>query len=71
MGLIHDLIDANTDIIRPGFTDNVNGYSIQQIFNALQTNVQTVQAFRDRLLINNGNFQLQAVNNLFEAYHYN
>ena len=46
-------------------------FTIQQIFNALQTNVQTVQTFRDRLLINNGNHQQQAVNNLFEAYYYN
>ena len=46
-------------------------FNSQQIFNALQTNVQTVQAFRDRLLINNGNHQQQAVNNLFEAYYYN
>ncbi|MCH7403294.1 hypothetical protein ACFOUP_08400 [Belliella kenyensis] len=70
-GLLHDLIDTNADIIRSGFTDNVSGYTISQIFGALRPGVETVQGFRNRLLQNNGNHQQQAVNNLFEAYYYN
>ncbi|MCH7397332.1 hypothetical protein MM236_05000 [Belliella sp. DSM 107340] len=71
VGLIHDLIDTNADLIRPGFTDNVSGYTVGQIFGALRPGVETVQGFRNRLLQNNGNQQQQAVNNLFEAYFYN
>lgn len=71
VGIVHDLIDKNADVIRPGFTDNVDGYTISQIFGALRPGVETVQGFRNRLLQNNGNHQQQAVNNLFEAYYYN
>ncbi|EIM73691.1 hypothetical protein A3SI_17369 [Nitritalea halalkaliphila LW7] len=71
VGLLHDLVDNNADLIRPGFTDNVSGYTISQIFGALRPGVETVQGFRNRLLQNNGNRQQQAVNNLFEAYYYN
>ncbi len=71
VGIIHDLIDRNVDVIRPRFTDNVNGYTISQIFGALRPEVKTIQGFRNSLLQNNGNNQQHAVNNLFEAYFYN
>ncbi len=71
VGIIHDLIDDNADVFRSGFTDNVNGYTVAQIFNALKPEVQTVQEFRDKLLQNNGNYQQQEVNELFTAYFYN
>jgi hypothetical protein len=71
VGIVHDLIDNNVDVVRPGFTDNVNGYTVGQIFGALRPGVETVQGFRNRLLQNNGNNQQQAVNDLFNAYFYN
>ncbi len=71
VGIVHDLIDNNADVVRPGFTDNVNGYTVEQIFGALRPGVETVQGFRNRLLQNNGNNQQQAVNDLFNAYFYN
>lgn len=71
VGIIHDLMDNNADVVRAGFTDNVSGYTLSQIFGALQANVQTPQAFRNRLLSNNGNWQQTQVNQLFEAYFYN
>ncbi len=71
VGILHDLIDRNVDVIRPRFTDNVNGYTISQIFGALRPEVETIQGFRNSLLQNNGNNQQHAVNNLFEAYFYN
>lgn len=71
VGIVHDLIDNDADVVRPGFTDNVDGYTIGQIFGALRPGVETVQGFRNRLLQNNGNHQQQAVNDLFNAYFYN
>jgi hypothetical protein len=71
VGIVHDLLDNNADVIRPGFIDNVNGYTIEQIFGALRPGVETVQGFRNRLLQNNGNNQQQVVNDLFNAYFYN
>ena len=50
--------------------DNVAGYTIQQCFNALQSDVRTVPAFRDRLLLQNGNNQIVNVNDLFFRYGY-
>lgn len=69
--IVHDLIDKNADVVRVGFTDNVNGYTVKQIFGALRPGVETVQGFRNRLLQNNENHQQQAVNDLFNAYFYN
>ncbi len=51
-------------------TNNVNGYTNQQIFNALQSDVRSIPAFRDRLLQQNGNNQAANVNLLFQQYAY-
>lgn len=71
-GLPHDLFDNRNDFAFPnGFViDNVVGYTSQQCFNALQGDVRTVPAFRDRLLQQNGNNQAAAVTNLFSEYGY-
>ena len=45
--------------------DNVFGYTAQQCFTALQGDVRTIPAFRDRLLQQNGNNQAAAVTDLF------
>lgn len=71
-GLPYDLFDNRNDfnfnINLP--VDNVAGYTAQQCFNALQGDVRTVPAFRDRLLQQNGNNQAAAVTNLFFRYGY-
>ena len=71
-GLPYDLFDNRNDFAFPnGFvTDNAFGYTAQQCFNALQGDVRTVPAFRDRLLQQNGNNQAVAVTNLFAEYGY-
>ena len=68
-GLPYDLFDNRND---GGFpvTDNVIGYSYQQSFNALQSDVRSIPVFRDRLLLQNGNNQQVAVNQLFQLYGY-
>ncbi len=67
-GLMEDLID-NTNEIRP-IIDNVQGFTIQQIFSALQPDVTTVPAYRDRFIQQNpGNQNLQTTD-LFAQYHY-
>ena len=71
VGIVHDLIDNNADVVRAGFTDNVNGYTVGQIFGALRPSVETVQGFRNRQPPPPGNNQQQAVNDLFNAYFYN
>ena len=68
-GLPYDLLDNLND---GGFpvTDNVVGYSINQVFNALQPNIRSIPVFRDRLLLNSGNNQQVEVNQLFQQYGY-
>lgn len=68
-GLPYDLIDNRNDNFFP-ITDNVAGYTINQCYNALQTDVQSIPAFRDRLLQQNGNNQQLQVNQLFQQYGY-
>jgi hypothetical protein len=70
-GLPYDLFDNRNDNNNPvGMIDNVAVYKINQVFNALQPNIQSIPAFRDRLLLNSGNNQQVEVNQLFNAYNY-
>jgi len=70
VGLVHDLVDDNVDRIRAGYYDNVNGYTLSQIFWSMRPGVESIQALRDKLLQNNAYRQEKAVKNLFEAYYY-
>ena len=67
-GLMQDLIDNNADFLRTGFRDNVTGYSHQDLFDALDSDVRSPQQFRNRLLGENGNRDRTYVLTLFEAY---
>lgn len=70
-GLIYDLWDPRNDNNNPlGMIDNVNGYTINQSFNALQSDVRSIPAFRTRLLQQNANNQQLQVNALFNVYNY-
>ena len=66
-GIYHDLFDTRIDDAVL-VTDNVSNYTNQQFFNALDTDVKTMQQFRQRLLNENGNSQAAAVNTLFTSY---
>ncbi|HVI44134.1 MAG TPA: hypothetical protein VM802_04675, partial [Chitinophaga sp.] len=67
-GLYYDLLDNRADL--QYVTDNVNGYTNQQMFAALQSDVSSIIQFRDRLLLNNGNNQQSQVKTLFTSYGY-
>ena len=71
-GLYYDMIDNRNDIqfARVPINDAVSGYTNQQFFNALQSDVKSVPAFKARLLLQNSNNQLSGVNQLFTSYHY-
>ncbi len=72
-GICYDLIDNRNDFVTIGNTrpnDNVSGYTTQQCFNALLPNVRDIPAFKDRLLIQNGNNQQSQLNQLFSDYGY-
>lgn len=70
-GLPYDLTDAAGETFP--VVDNVNGYTNGQCFNALQSDVRTIAAFRTRLIQQTpliSNPQLPQVNALFNAYNY-
>jgi hypothetical protein len=68
-GIMLDLIDAS-EVSGTTAVDGVSGYSNQQIFNALDSDVKSPAAFRDRLLQENGNSQMTQVVTLFQSYGY-
>lgn len=70
-GIIHDLIDELRDVVRTGFVDDVNGYTLKNIYDALDADVVTPQQFRNRLLSENDNRDEANVRELFEAYFWN
>jgi len=70
VGLVHDLVDSNVDLVRPGYYDRVSGYTLSQIFWSMRPGVESIQALRDKLLQNNDYRQSEEVKRLFEAYYY-
>ena len=49
--------------------DQVNTYTNQQMFNAFQSSIYTLQDYRDKLLLQNGNNQAE-ITSLFTQYGY-
>lgn len=57
-------------MIRTDHIDNVSGYSIRNIYGALDYGIESPQAFRDRLLEENSNNDIDDVKALFRAYYW-
>ncbi len=71
-GIMHDLRDnTNVDEPFPSTDDQVSGYTIPQMFNALNNDVTNPIQYRNRLLQQNNNNQQAQVNTLFARYGYN
>ena len=69
-GLFYDLRDSRNEPGNPVF-DQVSGYTNQQMFNAFQSTINTLQDYRVRLLqLNNNNNNPTFVINLFNQYGY-
>ena len=68
------MIDNRNDLfavpLRVNLNDGVFGFTNQQMFNALESDVKSIPAFRQRLLQQNGNNQATEVTNLFAQYGY-
>lgn len=69
-GLFYDFMDNRNDFLfNPAMVkDEVSGYTIQQIFAAYQSDITTLQQYRDRLLQQNNNNQSTQVIQLFTEY---
>jgi hypothetical protein len=61
----------NTDTYRAGFTDNAEGCTNEEIYNALDWGIESPQEFRDRLLRESNDRDRADVENLFEGYFWN
>lgn len=66
-GLYYDMIDTRNETIFP-VSDGVAGYTNQQLFNAFNSNITSLGAYRQNLP--NINNQAVQVTNLFQQYHY-
>lgn len=71
-GLFRDLNDnANEQKATGGFVnDNVSGFTDQQMFDAFQNTIFTLQDYRLRLIQLNPNNQTTQITSLFGDYHY-
>ena len=71
-GLFYDLKDSRNETRSTGgnVDDNVSGYTNQQMFNAFQSSIYTLQDYRDKLLLQNGNNQAVEITSLFTQYGY-
>jgi hypothetical protein len=73
-GLYYDLLDNRNDNLaippRVLLNDVVTGYTNQQFFNALDDDLNTLPAYRIRLLSENGNNQAVNITSLFAFYRY-
>ena len=70
-GLMYDLIDNAENFTVTGVNDQVSGYTIQQIFSALQSNVSTIAQYKARLLSQNPTNPTNTyLNSLFTSYGY-
>ena len=67
-GVCYDLIDPVGET--SPVIDNVSGYTTQQCFNALQSDVRTIPAFRNRFLLQVGTAQQTQINALFNENNY-
>jgi hypothetical protein len=66
-GLMEDMID-NTNENFP-VIDGINGFTISQLFAALQNDVRTVQQYKELLITQNPGSATQ-INNIFAQYHF-
>jgi len=68
-GLMEDMRDANNEPTSP-VIDGVSNFTIQQLFNPLQSDVSTIPAYRARLIQQNPNNQTAQITALFGQYNY-
>lgn len=72
IGLYYDLLDNRNDLVgtRIALDDQVSGYTNKQFFDALDGDIKSPQNFKQRLLLENNNNQVQGVNTIFTFYNY-
>lgn len=68
-GLMYDLMD-NGEPPQTNFNDQVSGFTIAQIFSALQSDFNPISQYKARILLQNNNSQQTQINNLFTSYGY-
>ena len=70
-GLYHDLVDNTNDGDPDEITDNVSGFTNQQLFSCMTSDVRSIEAFRTCLINNHlagsGN-SLTQLDELFDSY---
>ena len=73
-GLYYDLFDNDNDRNaiprRIDLDDNVNSYTNQQLFDAIDGDITNIPAYRIRLLQENTNRDFAGVTNIFNFYNY-
>ena len=69
-GLMEDMMDIGEPTSTYPVNDQVSGFSIAQLFNALQSDISSVTAYKTRIIQQNPGNQTTQVGNLFSSYNY-
>ena len=69
-GIFWDLTDTTVDFLRSTYSDNVSGYSISDIHNAMDDDVDDMQEFKARILSENNWHDYSDLLDLFRGYFY-
>ena len=66
-GMFHDMTDTG-EPTSTGVTDNVNGYTMAQVFRGLRPEVTEVREYQQLVLSQNSNRQAAEMNQLLTSY---
>ena len=69
-GIFWDLTDTNVDFLRSSYSDNVAGYTISDIHDAMDADVDDMQEFKVRILSENNWHDYTDLLDLFKGYYY-
>ncbi len=69
-GLMYDLTDGIGEMTPNGVVDLVSNYTLANCYNALDQDIVSVSAYKERFLAENGTSQYVPIIKLFESYGY-
>ena len=69
-GLMWDMMDNTAEPPQTSVNDQVYGFTIQQIFAALQSDATSISSYRSRLIQQNAGYQTTQISALFTSYNY-
>lgn len=67
---MEDLMDTGEPASTYPVNDQVSGFSVAQLFNALQSDISSISSYKTKLIQQNPGYQTTQIGNLFSSYNY-